>query len=89
MCESADVSIKELIKRLNECTPSKTRWQKGCRCKSTKSCGVDNLMMIDVINLQIFALYIQKTRSRLGMNSMEANAMEILRRFFNDMINNG
>jgi hypothetical protein len=36
LCESADVSIKELIKRLNECTPSKTRWQKGCRCKSEK-----------------------------------------------------
>jgi hypothetical protein len=45
-------------------------------------------MMIDIINLQIFALYIQKTRSRLGMNSMEANAMEKLRRFLYDMINN-
>ncbi|KAG7568527.1 hypothetical protein ISN45_Aa04g013470 [Arabidopsis thaliana x Arabidopsis arenosa] len=38
-------------------------------------------MMIDIINLHIFALYMQKMRSRLGMNSVEANAMEKLRQF--------
>ncbi|EFH55495.1 predicted protein, partial [Arabidopsis lyrata subsp. lyrata] len=44
-----------------------------------QSPGVENLMMIYIINLQIFALYI--SICRLGMNSVEANAMEKLRRF--------
>ncbi|CAL9234869.1 unnamed protein product [Arabidopsis halleri] len=38
-------------------------------------------MMIDIINLQIFALYIHAENEKLGMNSVEANAMEKLRRF--------
>ncbi|CAL9221839.1 unnamed protein product, partial [Arabidopsis halleri] len=37
LCESDDVSNKELIKRLTEGTPSKSGGQEGCCCKGPQS----------------------------------------------------